>query len=304
MTERRLIELKRGALEVSLVPEVGGALSRLAFRGQDLMRRGCRALVEDGNVLAAACFPLVPFSGRIADGRFAFEGRTVQLEPNFPPEPHAIHGQGWQLPWEVRHASESWVELGCRCRLAGTPFDYEARETVRLEDEALEVELEIRNTGRGRMPAGLGLHPYFIRSPGVALQTRLSHMWLADERNIPRERVLLPEHLDFSSPQRLAPLELDNGFDGFDGKAQIVWPEAGRRLLIRADDLFDRLVIYIPAGRDFFCVEPASNANNGFNLMTGPGDGGDGSGLQPADPGIRILGPGDLLAGKVRFEAG
>ena len=303
MAESSLIELEAGALEVALAPEVGGALARFAFRGHDLMRRAGRALVEDGDVHAAACFPLVPFSGRIADARFTFMDETFELEPNFGSEPHAIHGQGWQHPWEVRHASERWVELGFRHRVAGTPLDYEARQSFRLQDDALEVEIRVRNTGEGAMPAGLGLHPYFVRSPGVALQTRVSHMWLADERNIPRERVALPEHLDFSSPRAIASLELDNGFDGFDGKAQIVWPETGRRLTLQADPLFDRLVIYIPPDKDFFCVEPATHANNGFNMLDGGADGGDADGQPEVDPGVRILAPGEVLAGTIRFEA-
>lgn len=292
LNDRSLIGLQHGALELELVPEVGGAINRFAFHGRDLMRPGGKALLEQGNVRAAGCFPLVPFSGRIADGRFTFAGEESRLEPNFPPEPHAIHGQGWQLPWEVRHRDERFAELACRHRVPATPLDYEARQTFRLEEAALEIELEVENTGDRPMPAGLGLHPYFVRTPKAALQARLTHMWLVDERNIPRERVELPEHLDFSSPLEVATLELDNGFDGWDGRAQIVWPEAGRRLTILADPPCDRLVIYVPRGKTYFCVEPATNANNGFNLL----------GDDPDLSGVRVLAPGERLTGCVRFE--
>lgn len=305
MTTSSVIELKRGALALVLTPEVGGSIASFTFRGQDIMRPGGRALFEEKKVRTASCFPLVPFSGRIADARFTFEGEVVKLEPNFPPEPHAIHGQGWENAWQVRHQNERWAELAFSHRRSGTPLHYEATQTFRLEDDALEIELAVKNTGKGRMPAGLGLHPYFVRSPEATLQTRLSHMWLVDERNIPRERVELPEHVDFAQPQKVADLELDHGFDGFDGRAQIVWPESGHRLTMKADDVFDRLVIYIPPGKDFFCVEPATNVNNGFNMLSESGAEGEGSadqGAEPVDTGVEILDPGASLGGRVRFE--
>lgn len=285
-----VIELERGSLTVGIVPEVGGSLAHLAYRGSDLLRRGAHELLERSNVRASACFPLVPFSGRIADGRFTFEGETYQLERNFSPEPHAIHGQGWQQPWTIRHQNEHWVELGLRHQVPGTPLDYEARQGFTLEDDQLTIELQVANRGDRPMPAGIGLHPYFIRSPGVTLQARLTHMWLTDERKIPRERIELPEHMAFTEPQPVSKLKLDNGFDGWDGHAQIVWPETGRRLTIEADPVFGRAVIYVPEGRDYFCFEPASHANNGFNMLD-----------EEARGGVRILEPGGTLQGSVRF---
>lgn len=286
------LRLRRGDLALDLCPKWGGAIAGFCCGDRALLRPGGEAFLQRGDPRLAACFPLVPFSNRIADGRFRFRGRTYELARNFPPEPHAIHGQGWQLPWEVRHRDERFAELACRHRVPATPLDYEARQTFRLEEAALEIELEVENTGDRPMPAGLGLHPYFVRTPKAALQARLTHMWLVDERNIPRERVELPEHLDFSSPLEVATLELDNGFDGWDGRAQIVWPEAGRRLTILADPPCDRLVIYVPRGKTYFCVEPATNANNGFNLL----------GDDPDLSGVRVLAPGERLTGFVRFE--
>jgi aldose 1-epimerase len=305
VTTSSVIELKRGPLTLVLAPEIGGSIASFTFRGQDMMRPGGRALLEEGMVRAAGCFPLVPFSGRIADARFTFEGEVVELEPNFPPEPHAIHGQGWENPWQVRHENEHLVELVFTYQRSSTMLHYEASQIFRLEDDALEIELAVKNTGKGRMPAGLGLHPYFVRTPGATLQTRLSHMWLADERNIPRERVELPEHVDFTQPQKVADHEHDHGFDGFDGRAQIVWPETGHRLTMKASDAFDHLVIYIPSGKNYFCVEPATHANNGFNML--PEEAQDGAGspdedTESVDSGVEILDPGASLGGRVRFE--
>lgn len=287
-----ILSLRHGPLELGLCPGVGGAITHFRARGRDIMRPASRHVAEDGDVRRASAFPLIPFSGRIADGRFCFEDQAYRLEPNFLPEPHAIHGQGWQLPWSVAHAAEAYAELELEHRVPGTPFDYRARERFTLEDDALVVAIALTNTGDGRMPAGIGLHPYFVRTPGVTLQTGLDHVWLVDERNIPRERVALPETWDFSASLRVAELEMDNCFGGWDGKATLLWPEIGIKLSLEADAVFGHLVIYVPPGADFFCVEPASNASNGFNLMA--------QGVE--ETGVHVLKPGQQLAGQIRLR--
>jgi aldose 1-epimerase len=287
-----MVSLRRGSLELDLCPHFGGGIARFRFRGHDVMRPAGIAYLEQGDPLEAACFPLVPFSGRIADGRFTFGGKTCQLEPNFPPEPHAIHGQGWRLPWQVVHAADTYAELDLEHRVPATPLNWRARQTFELADDGLVIGLALSNAGDDPMPAGIGLHPYFPRTPDSTLQTSLGHVWLNDERKIPRERVALPETWDFSEPRELSVLELDNNFGGWDGRAQIVWPEIAQRLIIEADPVLDHLVIYIPKDADFFCVEPVSHATDGFNLHE--------AGVE--DTGVRILEPGETLEGTVRFK--
>lgn len=287
-----LLTLERGPLELALCPGAGGTIGRFRHRGRDIMRPAGASLLDHGEPRDAACFPLVPFSGRIADARFRFQGRDYELARNFPPEPHAIHGQGWQLPWSVEHAAEQYVEISLEHAVTGTPLHYRAVQRFTLVEDGLEVAIAVTNRGDGPMPAGMGLHPYFPRTPGATLQTRLETMWLADERNIPRERVTLPETLDFSRAPRVAELELDNGFGGWNGKAILIWPELGERLTIEADPVFGNLVIFVPPGEAFFCVEPASHANNGFNLLE--------QGVE--DTGVAVLAPGETLDGRVRFR--
>jgi aldose 1-epimerase len=67
----------------------------------------------------------------------------------------------------------------------------------------------------------------------------------------------------------------------------VEWPDSGRTLEITADELYRHLVVYVPPGRDFFCVEPVSMIGNGFNLLT---DGVQGTGVQVLDPGQSMRG--------------
>ena len=236
----------------------------------------------------------MPFSNRIADARFRFEGRVYELPRNFLPEPHAIHGQGWQHPWRPAELTATRAELTFAHAVSNTPLDYRARQTFELGEGGLAVTIEVRNAGGAPMPAGIGLHPYFPRTAGVRLRARLDHVWLPDGRNIPKKRVPLPARWDFTNGLRLAALELDHCFGGWDGRAEIRWPEHDLTLEIEAGPPFGHLVIYVPAGQDFFCVEPVSNANDGFNLLDRgvPGTG------------VRVLAPDEALAGTIRFRSG
>jgi aldose 1-epimerase len=287
-----LIRLRAGALELELCPPVGGCITALRHLGRDLLRPAPARFLAQGDPREAASFPLVPFSNRIADARFAFAGKEYQLDRNFLPEPHAIHGHGWQHAWTVRAAGARSAVLELAHRAAGTPLDYRARQSFALAADGLTVTLELINTGAAPMPAGLGLHPYFPRTEGVTLSARLGHVWRADARKLPQERLALPAAWDFARAPRLALLAMDNCFGGWDGRAVIAWPERDLRLEIAADPVFGHLVIYIPPGHDYFCVEPVSHANDGFNLAARG---------TPAT-GVVVLQPGESLRGDVRFN--
>jgi aldose 1-epimerase len=293
MNQERL-QLRHGAFDLHLVPGHGGGVSAFRHDGRDVMRPAGEALLRGGDMLDASCFPLVPFSNRIADARFGFRGQTYRLTPNFLPEPHAIHGQGWQNPWDVAEASGHRAELTLRHAVPHTPLDYHARQVFELKDDGLSVTIEVTNAGNGPMPAGVGLHPYFVRTEGVTLRASLARVWLADERNIPKEHVPLRARWDFAKAPRVATLEMDNCFDEWNGQAEIHWPEADLELRIEAEPIFEHLVVYVPPGENFFCVEPVSNANDGFNLLDRGVTG----------TGVRVLAPGERLTGTVRFRVG
>jgi len=104
------ITLRADGAGLTLAPSIGGAVTRYW-----LERDGATwEWLRPAPVMAA--FPLVPYSNRIREGRFAFRGRTVALPLNRPPERHAIHGHGWQARWQVIEAgpSEPGSSIGTR----------------------------------------------------------------------------------------------------------------------------------------------------------------------------------------------
>jgi aldose 1-epimerase len=239
-----------------------------------------------------ACFPLVPYSNRIAHGRLPTPQGDARLAPLPGHAPHPLHGLGWQRAWEVESVSADTLSMRhVHHADAHWPFDYRAHQTLALADGMLRMSIALYNAGAVPMPAGIGIHPFFPATPRATLATTLADMWCADADVLPTHREPLPAALDFSAARSLAGTVLDNCFGGWSRHATLAWPELDLALAIDASATLGTLVIYTPPQHAFFCVEPVSHLNNGFQLAA--------AGVPHT--GVRLLAPGETLAGEVRF---
>ncbi|MBI1777311.1 MAG: aldose 1-epimerase [Proteobacteria bacterium] len=291
-----LFSLSAGKLRVDLAPERGASIVRFVMDTDAgpvmLMRPGNAAALKEREPRQLASFPLIPYSGRIAGGRVRFGRETVTLPGNWSGGPHPIHGDAWLKPWKVVSAKAGSAALVYEHDGKGWPVRYRARQTFVLDDAGLAIEIGLENIDTRPMPAGIGVHPYFPKTPATRLEARLGHVWLSDAELIPTERVAVPAAWDFAGQRALGPLVLDNCFGDWDGKAVITWPERKTKLAITAEPPLSHLVIYTPKDQDFFCVEPVSHAAGGFALAA----------AGTPDTGTMILGPGERLIGRMRFE--
>jgi len=240
----------------------------------------------------SACFPLVPYSNRIRDGRFRFAGRDCRLRPNFGASHHCIHGHGWLLPWRLVAQSGAGLVLAYEHDGSDWPSPYRAEQRFTLSGGALAVEIAVTNLGDEAMPAGIGLHPYFPRTPACSLTAEVAQMWATDAEVMPTQLAAPPAGADPRTGLQPATAVLDNGFTGFAGRAEIVWPERGAFLAMEADPALGFLVVYTPPGADFFCAEPVSHCTDAINLAA----------AGRADTGIRTLGPGETFTAAVRLR--
>src|SRR5436190_15442790 len=96
-----VIALAAGDAQIEIAPRAGGALAGFTFRGTDVLRPTSAAARDEHDVRAHACYPLVPYSNRIANAELKFEGKQYALNKNFGDHPHSIHGVGWQREWQV-----------------------------------------------------------------------------------------------------------------------------------------------------------------------------------------------------------
>lgn len=290
------MELRRGPLSLELWPSIGGCIAAFGWEqdGQrfELMRRATPRALAEGDGRELASFPLFPFSNRVKDGRFTFQGRSVELVRNTPPD-HPIHGHVWQLPSALVSANEWSAELLCRYPAADWPWAYTATQRFTLSEKALTVDLAIRNDSASAMPCGFGMHPYYERTEGVRLQAQAPVRWVGSQYLLPEWSEPVPPEWDFREPQRLAPLaEMDGCFGQFGGTARLEWPEKGVGLEIEADPIFGVLIVYVPKAFDFFCLETVSNVNDAFNLEA----------RSVSGNGTIVLEPGQSARGSVRYR--
>ena len=288
------VVLRHGLMECVVAPRIGGAIARLTLWGEDgplhLLRPTPPGAIDGGSAADMACFPLVPFSNRIAGGRFRFDGTDVALPLNHPACPHSLHGHGWEKPWTVEAQDDAALRLSYRHTADAWPWSYRAVQRITVRADGLEVRLELVNESDREMPAGLGLHPYLPKPPGTTLTAAVGSVWLGDATLLPRERAAVPRAWAFPDGRAMDEVVVDNGFPGWDGRAAIDWPQHGRRLLVEADPVFGHLVVYAPRGEDYLCVEPVSHMTDAVNHA------------DEADAGLHALPPGGVLAGTVRLR--
>jgi aldose 1-epimerase len=288
-----LITLSAGDARLELAPNAGGSVTRYwserSGTVHEWLRPATREWRSGGDPYEASALPLVPYSNRIREGRFVFEGRPVTLARNRAPERHSIHGHGWQAAWTPIEVSASTVRLEYRHSAGAWPWAYRATQRLALTPASLTVELALRNESTDRMPAGLGWHPYFPRTPRTTLSAAVAAIWLTDDE-------MLPARLQRPTPERdpgrsvaVDEVALDNGFTGWCGRAVIDWPELGARVVMTAEPSLDVLTVYTPPRRPFLCAEPVSHVTDAINLAAGG----------RTDTGLRVLGPGGTFSATV-----
>ena len=291
-----IVTLRHGRFGVSICPAAGGSITRFWQDRPDgpieWLRPATATAIADRDPLGMASFPLVPFSSRIREGRFGFGGHAVSLPLNFPPERHAIHGHGWQASWHIVDVEEDTATIAYTHAADRWPWAYEAGQTFSLGETGLSLIMTLTNRGDGPMPAGLGPHPYFVRTPGARIAATVDRLWGSDSEVMPTALTAPPPGRDLNAGLAPAETVMDNTFTGWDHRVEISWPEWGARLVMEAPPPLDFLVVFTPPGEDYFCVEPVSNMTDAFNLAA----------AGRRDTGMTVLEPGETLTGIVRFR--
>ena len=285
-----VLTLTQGAARCVLLPQLGGSIGAWSVSGQDMLRAAGERAVAARDPYATAGFPLVPYSNRIAEGRFEWGGKPLKLTRNFPPEPHAIHGVGFERPWQVAVRSAAAVELTYRHHPdAGWPFAFAARQRVTLDDESLLLELSAVNLEPQSVPLAFGHHPYFPRT-GARLTFEARGVWLVGDDDLPNVKVRPSGQYDFSRGLAAEHAEIDHCFTGWNGTARIEWADKARALEITASPELSNAVVYIRRELEAFCFEPVPHINNALNR-------------RDPDSAMPVLAAGASFSASIRFQA-
>lgn len=279
-----VLTLVAGAMRCEIVPGLGAAIAGLWFGEVPVLRSTPGEQLR--SVREAGSYPLVPFSNRIAQATLHWEGTSHPLVRHMSEEPHAIHGVGWQRPWQVLEAGERFALLSCEHRPdSAWPFAFDSSQAFRLDEDSLSLTLSVTNQSKQEAPFGIGWHPYFAKRARSRIAFQAAGRWEMSEDKLPTHRTTR-SGLDADC----AMLDVDHCYDGWSGHLQL------RDELIHThlSSSLRHLVVFTNDRRDFVAIEPVSHVNNAINL----GD----TRARLAELGVHVLQPGETLSADMRIE--
>lgn len=291
------IVLELQTLRLTLSPRIGASVVALEHRDPlgrwgDILRRMPDA---SDDASEAGSFLMLPWTNRVRDARFTFEGGAHTLVANHS-DRTAIHGIARDRAWSIVDRSPITARLTDRHEPDETfPFAFGAVARFEIAPNSVDMDLSVTNLDERPFPAGCGHHPYFHRHLHSDADELRVRMGVAGRY---RCAGCLPEGpiedddacALLRSGEPLGNPGLDDVFGGFDGTCTLDWPASGVRCTMTCSDEMDHIVVYTPRREDgspdeFVCVEPVTMVNDGFNLYE----------QGQVGTGVRVLRPGETL---------
>jgi aldose 1-epimerase len=250
------LTLRAGAWEAVILPAQGAALAALRHAGRDILVPVPPG--ADPNRGRHGAFLMVPWTNRLDGGRLPVGGTVHRMPVNWP-DGTAIHGLVRDAAFAVEMASAGHAVLVQRLR--HPPFDIETRVEVALGPERLRLDLAVRNRADAAVPTGLGWHPFFVRPAGTRIRFRAAHVLGRDARTLPTAA----RPTAGIAGGEGAYLGLDDHFAGWDGAAEIAWPDGTALRLSATGACARNLHLFAPHETPVICAEPVSHAPDAPN---------------------------------------
>jgi len=253
------VSLKSAAVEVDILPEVGARLHRLRAFGRDILRAPANPEEHIRDPFFWGGYTMAPWCGRVDAGPVKVANRQLALRSNFR-DGSAIHGQVYAVPWEVLDEGRFRVRGGGDA----WPWPYEVTLQVGLEDTSVRLDYALTNSSDEPMPAGLGIHPWFLRPLRVAVRATgvYSPNWAT-----PVRAVQVAGPFDLREVREMPP-DLDATWTELaDPPVELEWPAAGVRSTMRAAAESLVIVAASPGDVDAVAIEPQTHAPQGLRRL-------------------------------------
>ena len=284
------ITVESSNLRLELLPSCGGRIGRLqALHGRKFVDILCPFSDQEFDPFdwpKCGAFPLIPYSNRIRNAEFAFQGSTYQLPPQ-PASPHTLHGVCHTLPWRVTGFSHGMIKLAVEYNGPHWPWPIRAEQRFTLRDDRLDIRFTFKNLGTTAMPGGVGFHPYFLTEETFEAHFRPRRQWIVGPNRLPVSVRPLPEQ----GVKLIAGDWRDHDFFGnySDIVDDIVLRYGDSTLSISTCENLRHLIAFAPRGGRYLCLEPVSHVTDSVNL----------SGFCDSEIGLHVIPAGEILVGEI-----
>jgi aldose 1-epimerase len=117
------------------------------------------------------------------------------------------------------------------------------------------------------MPFGFGIHPFFNFDDQIELKFKAEREWIGPPEDFPTKTKLVKNNFNINDGNKLWKLEKTVCYENFEGEIQISWVNKNKKIKIKADKIFNHLIVHVPKGGKYFCIEPVSHPTDSFNLV-------------------------------------
>lgn len=179
------------------------------------------------------------------------------------------------------------------------PFEHRLNVKYTLESSGFRFDYEIENKEKDKsVPFGIALHPYFAKldgEDGTMIKAPFKYTYETTEELIPTGKLLeAAGETDLTDFKEVGSLNLDTVFTGKieNQSAVIRYTKSGINVTLDCSSDFSNMVIYTPAGKNYFCLENQTCATNAHNLYE--------QGYREIS-GLKFAQPNAICEGYVRF---
>lgn len=253
--------LENATWSIGLLPAWGGRIAHLQAEGLDVLLPINASAFDPLDWPRAGAYPLMPYSNRIRNAHLHFAGHDYPLPAHPTAQPHTLHGVSHTEPWQVVEQSEQQLIIACNYHGEHWPWAFRAEQRYRLDGQRLSIELALINLGDSPMPAGLGLHPYFQRHPGLKVRYRVGREWQIDDQYLATgasRKVTQAQLIEADKGEAMALYQSD-----WDGQLRLDY--SCGTLTLKASSPLSHFVAFAPTDSPYLCLEPVSHLADAFN---------------------------------------
>lgn len=250
---------------------------------------------------------LYPTPNRVRNAVMTFEGREFRFPANN--NGNFLHGIVKDHPWVSDAPVTSAYGISVTSRITFEPgksfWDlFPIRNTLELtytlKPGVVRIDFTVVNQdNQARLPFGLAIHPFFaIVGPRESVRLQVpAQKWMEATDLLPSGRLIDLDKgpADLRQPVSLSQLNLDDVYWGLRSEAPqvIYYDHIGKKVTLKACDLFSYSVVFTPPERPFFCVENQSCSTDAHNLWA--------KGLKDESR-LSILNPGESLTAWIEIS--